>query len=75
MQKAPDFHHKIFYIRQISHQPLDKLPISGGLGSWQCLRFRGFLKPLNRRHCARMIKQLIVVLSISYYALAFEITD
>jgi len=27
MQKAPDPHHKIFYIRQISHQPLDKFPI------------------------------------------------
>jgi hypothetical protein len=27
MQKAPDFHHKIFYIRQIFHQPLDKFLI------------------------------------------------
>jgi hypothetical protein len=27
MQKAPDSHYKIFYIRQISHQPLDKFPI------------------------------------------------
>jgi hypothetical protein len=27
LQKAPDFHHKIVYIRQISHQPLDKFPI------------------------------------------------